>query len=439
MAFIVVALPAAVMLVGSFVAFFGRIPDMVQAATQNFSAGLLIAAVAGELFPLMNGNQKPEGAAEKNIEAPNSILSTIAIAVGFALALAFMFGLEELTEGDEEDEDDKGKSMKSLKSFLVSSKSKSDLETPLNPKSKSDLETPLTSKSKESCGCDNLTIDSETVVQAVAKQAKVMEGTLSSLKTELETGDRDAIDAQVHALKIPVHALKRVLNGHEDALPERDLARMKFHTEELTQNIVDLKAVQSAKEACQRLCAVTGTIKHIHEHAERDHAKFRRWSIAPLPDPEEKLKEDIPWPLVFTVGVDAGVDGLLIGLAYAASAGAGWSMSIATTIEMGFLGLSFSATIQNATSNKGKHAGIVFAPPLALLLTGVLGSFVGALLTEWALVFIAFISFAVVALLFLVTQELLAEAREVAGEDKLITSMFFVGVFGGILLEKFVG
>jgi zinc transporter ZupT len=272
---------------------------------------------------------------------------------------------------------------------------------------------------------------------AVEEHTKKMESVLANLDRELLVADRDSIDEQVHALKVPVHALQRVLAGTPDTLDEHNRKRIAFHAGELKENLKDLKSSQTSHDACKKLQLVKGTINHIHDHAER--GKFKRWHTMQPPPPSEKLKEQIPWPLVATVVIDAGVDGLLIGLAFSAAQGAGWSMSIATTIEMCFLGMSFSATVQNATRSKVKHAGTVALPPLMLFMAGVVGICIGKVLTAWTLVFIAFISFAVVALLFLVTQELLAEAREVAGEVKVCNAMFFVGVFGGIILEKVLG
>jgi zinc transporter ZupT len=404
---IVVAVPSVLMLCGALVAFFGRVPDLIQAATQNFSAGLLIAAVAGELFPLMTGKKMPAGAADA--EPPNSVLTIFAIAAGMALALGFMFGLEELMEGDEDDENENGE------------RKTSDLEAPL--------------AKNDACGC--LTADSAIVLEAVSKQTVRMRSILADLQKSLPEGDRDTIDEHVHALKVPTHALNRVLEGIPNALDSHNRKRMQFHAEELVENLKDLESSRTAKDACVNLKAVRGTLKHIHKHAER--GQFKRWATLAKPAPEQVLKEQIPWALVFTCVIDASVDGLLIGLAFAASPSAGWSMSIATTIEMCFLGLSFSAAIQNSTRSKLKHAATVALPPVMLFVTGALGSFIGKLLTSWQVVFIAFIAFAVVALLFLVTQELLTEAREIAGENKLINAMLFVGVFGGIVLETFIG
>ena len=78
-------------------------------------------------------------------------------------------------------------------------------------------------------------------------------------------------------------------------------------------------------------------------------------------------------------------------------------------------------------------------PPLVILGAGVAGHEAGSALQSSQGVFIAFIAFAIVALLFLVTQELLKEAGEVAGESIVINMMFFIGLLGGIILDKVLG
>merc|ERR1719310_1426726 len=109
-------------------------------------------------------------------------------------------------------------------------------------------------------------------------------------------------------------------------------------------------------------------------------------------------------------------------------------MALATSIEMGFLGLSFVATLRTRTSSVLKLVGIAVLPPLTILLMGALGFLLGHTLEQNPAVFIGFIAFSIVALLFLVTQELLAEAKEVAGDSIVINSLFFVGLLAGILL-----
>ena len=116
-------------------------------------------------------------------------------------------------------------------------------------------------------------------------------------------------------------------------------------------------------------------------------------------------------------------------------------MMLATCIEMGFLGLSFSATIRNATHSPAKHAVLVALPPLLLMVVGDLGGCVARALKEQEGLFVALIAFAVVALLFLVTQELLAEAFEntAGGKFPLANVCLFLGLFASVMVAKLLG
>lgn len=409
---LVVAAPSLMMLAGSLVAFFGRVPDKVQAATQNFSAGLLISAVAGELYPLMNGTERPVGVDEASGVSSSDAASTFAIFVGFLVGLAFMYVLEIIT-GEEDDEEEK-------------EEEEHDIEEQKPRKTSDGLDTPLL-KGPEA----------EAALEAVREDARSLVEQVETLKIRLPTGNRDEIDEVVHSMEFVVDKAKHRLANKPPTLDAHNLSRLTFHVGELSEQCVSLSESESLSEASSAHEAIKGTLQHIHNHAHR--VKFKRWqSVAKLPT-EVELKEIIEWPLVFAVSVDAFVDGLLIGLALSASFGAGWSMSIATCIEMCFLGLSFSASIQNQTRSVAKHTVIVCVPPLILIIAGTIGYYVGDLLHQSPLVFIGFIAFSIVALLFLVTQEFLAEAREHAGGSKLINSMFFVGLFGGFVLSKYVG
>lgn len=388
----VVLAPGLVMLFGSAFAIFLRVPEKIQACTQNFSAGLLISAVAGELYPLMS---------------PDTLSSTaciVAIACGFFVGLLFMFGLEHLTE---EDEGCEGKSPASPGALLA------DLSEPM--------------------------LDGEES-QALAnfcKTARQLKNDVRTLMGSIEGGQRDAIDTVVHDVLSHVDQAERQLTL-TGPLSTRELERMKFHCEELEAQGKDLSCKSTVAQQRRALRVFKGTLNHIHEHAERK--RFQRWKPAPLrSESETEFSEKVPWALVASVAADGGVDGLLIGLAFAASPGAGWAMSIATCIEMGFLGLSFSATISNATRSIMKIVPIVALPSMLLMVGGVLGNNVGDALHGNPALFVGFIGFAVVCLLFLVTQELLMEAHEVGGDNVVINVMLFVGLFGGIVLEKFVG
>lgn len=390
----VVLAPAFAMLVGSSVALWLRVPDKIQACMQNFSAGLLMSAVASELYPLMSP------------KSLTKVDSTISITCGFVCGLIFMYGLEHLTEEEEEGEEEEQKTER--------------------PAAASDLSQPMLDdmESRMALGNFNATVD-------------VLRDAVGSLKRSINTGDRDGIDAVVHQISLQVHKAQRqlCLTG---PLTSRELDRMKFHCEELDAKNAKFLGKTTVAEHRQVLKEFNNILEHIHEHAERK--RFCRWRPEPLPsESSSDFRENIPWTLVASVAADGAVDGLLIGLAFAASPGAGWAMSIATCIEMGFLGLSFCATITNATHSYMRRAAVIALPPFMLLLGGIFGTHVGDALHENQAVFVGFIGFSIVCLLFLVTQELLTEAREVGGDSALINGMLFVGLLGGILLEKIVG
>ena len=156
------------------------------------------------------------------------------------------------------------------------------------------------------------------------------------------------------------------------------------------------------QEASASLRKLSALLTHLHEdHIE---TRFKRWKPLSPPPADAELSEEIPWATLFAVAVDATVDGILIGLSLSADKTAGLSMAIATCIEMAFLGLSFSATIQNVTRSTCKHVAAVLVPPLCLFGAGIVGHVAGSSLQSSQGLFIGFISFAIVALLFLVTQ-----------------------------------
>ena len=65
---------------------------------------------------------------------------------------------------------------------------------------------------------------------------------------------------------------------------------------------------------------------------------------------------------------------------------------------------------RNVLRIAGKHVVIVIVPPITMVLAGTLAGCIGPLIQEVDVAFIALLSFAVVALLWIVTQELLLQA-----------------------------
>jgi len=406
----IVLIPAACMMIGSLAVLCLRVSERVQACFQNLSAGILIAAIGNELFPLMNNGV--EGATTP----PTQQESILGICGGFVIGVCFMFGIDAAVDcisGDDDDDDDAGG--EDMEAGLLNDAAGND-----------DEQLPSLAWYKQFAPVSRLR----------QKQPEV-EKNVQLLTQAIENGsDICAVDEVVHRLSFFVDSAQRSLSPKKE-LDAAAKAKLREHAKELQDDYAALQTATTAKEARASLHKISEHLDHLHEdHIE---TRFKRWAPVSPPPAEGDLSEEIPIATLFAVAVDASVDGVLIGLALAADKTAGLSMAIATCIEMAFLGLSFSATVQNATRSTAKHILCVSIPPLCLFGCGILGHAAGAALQSSQGLFIGFISFAIVALLFLVTQELLTEAREVAGETFYINVMFFVGLLGGMMLDKVIG
>jgi zinc transporter, ZIP family len=142
-----------------------------------------------------------------------------------------------------------------------------------------------------------------------------------------------------------------------------------------------------------------------------------------------------PVGLMTVTGIDILVDGLVLGIAFAAGAKAGILLTVALTIELLFLGLTVANELGEGGASKGKVVGLTAALVLLLPLGALLGGPVGSLP---AAVQAGFLSFGLIALLYLVTEELLIEAHET--EDRpWVTAMFFAGFLLLLLLDGMIG
>jgi zinc transporter, ZIP family len=130
------------------------------------------------------------------------------------------------------------------------------------------------------------------------------------------------------------------------------------------------------------------------------------------------------WSMIGIVGVDVFVDGLLIGVMLATGERAGLLVTLALAVELLALGLATSATIGNATSSPLRALMATTSLAVVLAFGTVIGYLaLGGLTGAWME---AMLAFALAALLYLVTEELLVEAHEVP-ETPIATAMFFAG------------
>ncbi len=128
--------------------------------------------------------------------------------------------------------------------------------------------------------------------------------------------------------------------------------------------------------------------------------------------------------LATTVGIDLLIDGVVIGIGFAAGGKQGILLTVALTIEVLFLGLSTASALVKAGAPRRQV--IAIPSGLGLLLAGGAATGAGLLGNLSGAVMEAVLSFGLAALLYLVTEELLIEAHE-EPQTPLITAMFFAG------------
>lgn len=142
-----------------------------------------------------------------------------------------------------------------------------------------------------------------------------------------------------------------------------------------------------------------------------------------------------PTGLVALVGIDVYIDGLVLGLGFAASSKTGILLTIALTLEVLFLGLSLAAELGEAAFSRARILFTIVIMTLLLPLGALTASSVAQFSPP---ILTGFFAFGLVALLYLVTEELLVEAHETP-DQPWVTALFFVGFLLLLVLEEAMG
>ena len=141
-----------------------------------------------------------------------------------------------------------------------------------------------------------------------------------------------------------------------------------------------------------------------------------------------------PAGMLAAVGIDIFVDGVVLGLAFLAGEKAGFLLAFALTLEVLFLGLTLTQELSETIKSKLRIVGTAVAIALLLPLGVVASTPVAGLSHLWIT---GFLAFGLMALLYLVTEELLVEAHE-KPDSPMISALFFVGFLGLLLLEEYL-
>lgn len=150
----------------------------------------------------------------------------------------------------------------------------------------------------------------------------------------------------------------------------------------------------------------------------------------------EKARESSnPGGLMATIGIDVTLDGVLLGIGFAAGATTGILLAVALTLEA----LSLGSAVAVGLVAAGWQARTSFLVTAATGLLFLIGTGLGVLVLHGVSfgIMALVLSFGLAALLYLVTEELLVEAHEVP-ETPIATAMFFAGFLTLVVLGMVV-
>lgn len=146
-------------------------------------------------------------------------------------------------------------------------------------------------------------------------------------------------------------------------------------------------------------------------------------------------KEQPSAGLLITLAVDIVIDGLLLGIGFAAGSEQGILLSIALTIELIALALALATQCLQLGWSRKRSVIILSAASSVFLVVAFLGATLLRNLSQEILE--TLLSFGLAALLYLVTEELLVEAHEIE-EKSYMTLSFFAGFLIFVMIGMYV-
>ena len=162
----------------------------------------------------------------------------------------------------------------------------------------------------------------------------------------------------------------------------------------------------------------------------------RRVAGVPLAPRAGTREGKVSFSLLVAVGIDFLLDGLLLGVGFAAGARIGILLALAEAAEQLSVGLALAGELTTAGVSRTRVLLIVTALGMLVFVSAVLGATVLSGLSGGTMEVV--LSFGLAALLYLVTEELLREAHE-ERESTTGTLMFFAGFLAflvvGMVLE----
>jgi zinc transporter, ZIP family len=172
--------------------------------------------------------------------------------------------------------------------------------------------------------------------------------------------------------------------------------------------------------------ALMMVIKYMTGSSEKQHKN----TIQQAETKEEGLAL-LPWGLLVGIAVDIFLDGILLGIGFAAGKQEGILLCIALSLELLALGLVVSTQLKSEEFKRKFILTTIVILSTSIVLGALIGSVILNYISKGALTGI--LAFGLSALMYLVTEELLVEAHEVK-DTPLNTAVFFVGFFVFLLI-----
>ncbi|GAB3575041.1 membrane protein [Spirosoma luteolum] len=147
--------------------------------------------------------------------------------------------------------------------------------------------------------------------------------------------------------------------------------------------------------------------------------------------PADGERAVVPVALLVVLGIDVVIDGLLLGIGFAAGAQEGKLLAYALAIESVSVGLATATTLTKNNLSRARVLRVILGLVGLFLVSSVLGATLLQNLPETQMDVV--LSFGLAALLFLVTEELLTEAH-IAEEPAWLTGTFYAGFLLFLLL-----
>lgn len=217
---------------------------------------------------------------------------------------------------------------------------------------------------------------------------------------------------------------------------KKKLSKLKSTVEHLVEHINEpIIDKHVLREMHEHMGMMDRQIARFHDIVESNASKWRRNDALP----QTQIGDKLPINLILPVTIDCFVDGFLIGVSVAISRKAGFILATANFFEMSFLGMAYASRLVKCTGASVIMRNLaLYAPPVVMFFSAGLGAMLAATVRHIPVCFIAFVAFGVVALLFLVCNELLIEAKNAQGEDEKwwISICIFLGIYMVLIVNQ---